>query len=416
MPEADPRLRIGRVRTRTMAKTPRILIIAGSDSGGGAGIQADLKTVTMLGGHAMTAITAITAQNTLGVTAVHPVPAETVLAQIDAVVDDLGVDAVKIGMIGSAFTAHVVADRLEKLEGVPIVFDPVMIATSGAALADNATIAAFARLMDLATVTTPNLPELQRLTGKDDPVEGALGLVSAHRCAVLVKGGHDEGEAVADALIEEDNLTSWQGQRIDTRHTHGTGCTLASAIAVGLAEGLRLPEAVARAREFVRVALHEAPGLGLGHGPMGHSRVRLDTGPGLRLNQVTVTGRDYGAQVRFYRALGLRQIVDSPDNGYARFETWGGVTFSVQVDPDAEVIATTAVYFECDDLDARAEQLARSGIHFEHGPQNQPWMWREARLTDPAGNIIFLYKAGEARRFPPWRLRDGEKEAQATGE
>ena len=414
MAEADPRFRIGRVRARAMTKTPRILIIAGSDSGGGAGIQADIKTVTMLGGHAMTAITAITAQNTLGVTAVHPVPAETVLAQIDAVVDDLGVDCVKIGMIGSAFTANLVADRLQKLPGTPIVFDPVMIATSGAALADEATIDAFGRLMDVATIATPNLPELHRLTGKEDPVEGALGLVSKHRCAVLVKGGHDEGDAVADALIEEDNLTSWQGQRIDTRHTHGTGCTLASAIAVGLAEGLSLPEAVARAREFVRVALHEAPGLGQGHGPMGHSRVRLDTGPGLRLNQVTVTGKDYGAQVGFYRALGLRQIVDSPDNGYARFESWGGATFSIQIDPDEQVSATTAVYFECDDLDAVAEQLARSGIQFEHGPQNQPWMWREARLRDPGGNIVFLYKAGEARRFPPWRLRE-EKEPQATG-
>ena len=170
--------------------TPRILIIAGSDSGGGAGIQADIKTVTMLGGHAMTAITAITAQNTLGVDDVHPVPTEMVIAQIDAVVRDIGVDAIKIGMIGSGFTAHVVADRLEQLEPrVPIIFDPVMVATSGAALADDSTIAAFNRLMDIATITTPNLPELQRLTGKDDPVEAALALVGAHGCAVMIKGG-----------------------------------------------------------------------------------------------------------------------------------------------------------------------------------------------------------------------------------
>jgi len=168
--------------TMTGKAIPRILIIAGSDSGGGAGIQADIKTVTMLGGHAMTAITAGTAQNSLGVDAVHAVPAEMVLAQIDSVVSDFGVDAIKIGMIGSAFTAKVVAERLAAMEPrVPLVFDPVMIASSGAALADDATIAAFGQLMDLATVTTPNLPELTRLTGKEDPVEGALGLVSEHR-------------------------------------------------------------------------------------------------------------------------------------------------------------------------------------------------------------------------------------------
>ncbi|WP_300974296.1 bifunctional hydroxymethylpyrimidine kinase/phosphomethylpyrimidine kinase [Sphingomonas sp. LHG3406-1] len=389
----------------TRKTIPRILIIAGSDSGGGAGIQADIKTVTMLGGHAMTAITAVTAQNSLGVDAVHPVPAETVLAQIDSVIADFGVDAIKIGMIGSAFTARVVAERLAALEQrVPLVFDPVMVATSGATLADEATVAAFGALMDLATIVTPNLPELHRLTGKEDPIEGALGLVSGHRCAVLVKGGHDEGEAVADALIEEDNMTSWQGTRIDTPHSHGTGCTLASAIAVGLAEGRSLAESVAQARVFVRMALLEAPGIGGGNGPMGHGRVRLDTGGSPRLNQVTVTGRDYAAQVAFYRKLGLQQIVDSPDNGYARFETWGGATFSVQIDPEEEIAATSAVYFECDDLDDRVETLARGGIVFEHGPRKQPWMWHEARLRDPAGNIVFLYQAGEARRFPPWRI------------
>ena len=393
---------------------PRILIIAGSDSGGGAGIQADIKTVTMLGGHAMTAVTAITAQNTCGVTAVHPIPAEVVLAQIDAVVSDLGVDAVKIGMIGSAFTANLVADRLQDLD-VPVVFDPVMVATNGSVLADDATIAAFGRLMELATVATPNLPELHRLTGKDDPVESALSLVGKHGCAVLIKGGHEEGDALADALIEEDNMTSWQGQRINTTSTHGTGCTLASAIAVGLAGGRALSEAVARGREFVRMALLEAPGLGQGAGPMGHGQVRLDVGSSPRLNQVTVTGKDYEKSIRFYRLLGLRQIVDSPDNGYARFESWGGATFSVQVDPDEEIAATSAVYFECGDLDQRVEQLARAGLVFEHGPRNQPWMWREARLRDPAGNIVFLYKAGEARRFPPWRLRE-EKAPQPTGE
>jgi hydroxymethylpyrimidine/phosphomethylpyrimidine kinase len=386
-------------------KTPRILIIAGSDSGGGAGIQADIKTVTMLGGHAMTAITAVTAQNTQGVSAVHAVPTEVVLAQIDDVIADIGVDAIKIGMIGSPFTALHIAAHLEKLEGIPVVFDPVMVATSGATLADDPTIAVFGKLMDVATLLTPNLPELRRLTGEEDEVAGALKLVSDHRCAVLIKGGHEEGDALADALIEEDNMTSWQGQRIETNSTHGTGCTLASAIAFYLGAGLGLAQSVERARLFVRMALHEAPGLGKGHGPLGQQAVRLDTGLGLRLNQVTVTGKEYDKMVDFYRRLGLKQIVDSPENQYARFEA-GGATFSVQCDPEAEIGETVAVYFECDDLDERVERLARSGIPFEHGPRNQPWMWREARLRDPSGNTIFLYRAGEARRFPPWRMAE----------
>ncbi len=390
-----------------MSSSARILIIAGSDSGGGAGIQSDIKTVTMLGGHAMTAVTAITAQNTLGVTAIHPIPAEIILAQIDAVVADIGVDAVKIGMIGGAFAAEQVAGRLARLRaeqpGIPIVFDPVMVSTSGSVLADESTVAAFSKLMDIATITTPNLPELKQLTSEEDPVAAALHLVGAHGCAVLIKGGHEDGDALADALIETDNMTSWQGQRIDTQSTHGTGCTLASAIATFLAQGSSLPDAVARAREFVRVALREAPGLGQGAGPIGQQNVRLDSGAALRLNQVTVTGTDYERSVDFYRRLGLKQIVDNPPD-YARFETGGGVTFSVQIDPEEKIIATTAIYLECDDLDERVEQLARSGIPFEHGPRNQPWMWREARLRDPDGNIIFLYKAGETRRFPPWRM------------
>ncbi|MEO7864572.1 MAG: bifunctional hydroxymethylpyrimidine kinase/phosphomethylpyrimidine kinase, partial [Sphingomicrobium sp.] len=372
-----------------MTRTARILIIAGSDSGGGAGVQADIKTVTMLGGHALTAITAVTAQNTLGVSAVHPVPAEIILAQIDAVAEDIGVDAVKVGMIGGAFAAEQVAARLERMRadqpGLPIVFDPVMVATSGAELADDATVQAYGRLMSVATIATPNLPELQRLTSEEDPVAAALHLVGEFGCAVLIKGGHDEGDALADALIETDNMTSWQGQRIATEDTHGTGCTLASAIALFLAKGCSLSDSVARAREFVRIAIHDGPGLGQGAGPIGQANVRLDVGDGPRLNQVTITGSDYGRSVDFYRRLGLKQIVDSPDNGYARFECAGGTTFSVQIDPEEKVQATTAIYFECDDLDERVEKLARSGIAFEHGPRNQPWMWREARLRDPDG-------------------------------
>ena len=397
------------VRSAAMnAAIPRVLVIAGSDSGGGAGIQADIKTITMLGGHAMTAITAITAQNTLGVSAVHPVPAEMILAQIDAVVSDIGIDSVKIGMIGSAFAAEQVALRLEALRtehpDLPIVFDPVMVATSGSELADDPTIAAFGQLMDLATIATPNLPELARLSGQEDPVAAALGLVGDHGCAVLIKGGHEEGDALADALIETDNMTSWQGHRIDTTSTHGTGCTMASAIACFLGQGDTLPSAVERARTVVRVALFAAPGLGQGSGPVGSANVRLDIGPGPRLNQVTLTVNDYAKSVHFYSLLGLKQIVDSPENHYARFETAGGATLSIQADPDEKVSATTAVYLECDDLDAQVERLARAGIPFEHAPRNQPWMWREARLRDPSGNIIFLYKAGEARRFPPWRV------------
>jgi hydroxymethylpyrimidine/phosphomethylpyrimidine kinase len=391
-------------KASSVTPTARILIIAGSDSGGGAGIQADIKTVTMLGGHAATAVTAITAQNTVGVDAVHPVPAEVIISQIDAIVGDIGVDAVKIGMVPGAFAAEAIANRLKQLENVPIVFDPVMVATSGAALADDTTVAAFGKLMDVATVVTPNLPELSRLASEEDPVAAALQLVGKHGCAVLIKGGHEEGDALADALIETDNMTSWQGQRIDTDNTHGTGCTLASAIACFLGQGDSLITAVERARTFVRVALYDAIDLGKGGGPIGQGRVRLDVGAGPRLNQVTVTGTDYRKSVEFYRALGLRQIVDSPENGYARFETAGGATLSVQIDPEETISPTTAVYLECDDLDDRVEQLARSGLAFEHGPRNQPWMWREARLRDPAGNIIFLYKAGEARRFPPWRV------------
>jgi hydroxymethylpyrimidine/phosphomethylpyrimidine kinase len=394
-------------KAASVTSTARILIVAGSDSSGGAGIQADIKTVTMLGGHAMTAVTAVTAQTTLGVTAVHAVPAEVILAQIEAAISDIGVDAVKIGMIGGAFAAEQVAARLERLRaeqpGIPIVFDPVMVSTSGSALADDATVAAFGKLMDVATLTTPNMPELKRLTSEEDPVTGALHLVGEHGCAVLIKGGHEEGDALADALIETDNITSWQGTRIDTTSTHGTGCTLASGIALFLAQGCSLAHSVARARDFVRVALWDAPKLGQGAGPIGQGRVRLDVGGIPRLNQVTVTGTNYERSVEFYKKLGLKQIVDNPPD-YARFETAGGVTFSVQIDPEETIAATTAVYFECEDLDDRVEQLARNGIPFEHGPRNQPWMWREARFRDPDGNIIFFYKAGESRRFPPWRI------------
>lgn len=379
--------------------TARVLIIAGSDSGGGAGIQADIKAVTMLGGHAMTAITAITAQNTLGVQGVHPVPTDMVLAQIDSVASDIGVDAVKIGMIGSAETAVAVAGRLSRpdLEQAAVVFDPVMVATSGSVLADSATIDAFRALLDRAMVATPNLPELDALGGED--------AVLAHGCSLLIKGGHAEGETVIDRLLEtgEGEVARWEAPRIDTTSTHGTGCSLASAIACGLAQGMPLEPAIARARDFVRLALLDAPGLGAGHGPMGQQCVRNDglfTGPAL--NQFTLPASDYPASVAFYKQMGLTLIVDSPDNGYARFEAANGVTLSIHVGDGAAGEATT--YLESGALDAWVAYLARRGVRFEQMPQDESWGWREARLSDPAGNRLCLYQAGEYRRYPPWRV------------
>lgn len=375
--------------------TARILIIAGSDSGGGAGIQADIKTVTMLGGHAMTAITAITAQNTLGVDAVHMVPTQMVIDQIAAVVSDIGVDAVKIGMIGSAETAHAVADSLSELS-CPIVFDPVMVATSGAILADDDTISAFQRLMRLATLTTPNLPELEALGGRSALLERHIPL--------LIKGGHAEGDFIVDRLdLAVGQSMEWTDRRIETRNTHGTGCTLATAIATGLGQGFSLEQSIERARLFVRLALHDAPGLGQGHGPMGHQYVREDAmveGPSL--NQVTVGCTNYSASVDFYKALGLQQIVDSPSNGYARFEAPNGATFSIHASED--IVTSTVVYFESKRLDAWVSELISEGFAFEQMPQDESWGWREARLLDPSGNIVCLYYAGENRRYPAWRI------------
>lgn len=251
-------------------KPARILIIAGSDSGGGAGIQADIKTVTMLGGHAMTAITAVTAQNTVGVQAVYAIPAEIVIAQINSVVADIGVDAIKIGMIGGAETAEAVADYLEQV-AVPIIFDPVMVATSGAALADARTIAIFRRLMALVSVTTPNIPELNAL--------GGAAAILRHGGHLLMKGGHaepqGEGDEIVDQLISPGGeILECRALRINTPHTHGTGCTLASALACRLGQGYPIADAFYDAVRFVRLAIQSAPGLGQGHGPLGQQMVR----------------------------------------------------------------------------------------------------------------------------------------------
>lgn len=249
-----------------MTTPPRILVIAGSDSSGGAGIQADIKTVTMLGGYAMTAITAITAQNTTGVSRVEALAPALVEAQVEACVTDIGVDAVKIGMLGSAAVAVAVADRLAGL-GVPVVFDPVMVSTSGARLADAATVDAFERLMAIATLVTPNIDELAALGG--DAAMAARGV------AYLAKGGDGAGDEIEDRLVRPGAPDAvWRAPRIATRHTHGTGCTLASAVATFLAQGAPLEEAVEDARDFVRAALLAAPGFGRGNGPMGHQAVR----------------------------------------------------------------------------------------------------------------------------------------------
>ena len=255
----------------------RVLIVAGSDSGGGAGIQADIKTVTALGGFAMTAVTALTAQNTTGVTAIHEVPPEFVTEQMRVVIDDIGVDAVKTGMLHDAGIIMAVADVLDDLN-VPVVVDPVMVAKGGAELLQSdATTALRDRLLPLAGVLTPNIPEAEALTGitidsPDAVARAAAALSEMGAKAVLMKGGHLAGDTVTDTLFEDGGLVGeYSSERIDTQHTHGTGCTLGSAIAAGLAQGLGLSDAVQRARAYVVEAIRTAPGYGSGHGPLNHS-------------------------------------------------------------------------------------------------------------------------------------------------
>jgi hydroxymethylpyrimidine/phosphomethylpyrimidine kinase len=255
----------------------RVLILAGSDSGGGAGIQADIKAVTALGGFAATAITAVTVQNTLGVTGVHPIPPAVVEAQARAVLDDIGADALKTGMLGSAEMVETVARILDTAPGVPVVVDPVMMAKGGAALLAQDAAAGVRRLLvPRATLLTPNAPEAAVLTGftvetTDDLRRAGDALLAAGAAAVLRRGGHVPGPRVIDVLMTPAGETTFEGERLDTRHTHGTGCTLASACAVGLAQGLPLTDAVARAWAYVHEAIRRAPGLGAGHGPLDHA-------------------------------------------------------------------------------------------------------------------------------------------------
>lgn len=254
----------------------RVLILAGSDSGGGAGVQADIKTVTALGGYAATAITAITVQNTLGVSGVHPIPPEVVEAQAAAVLGDIGVDALKTGMLGDVAMVEAVARVLDRAAGVPAVIDPVITAKGGAALlADRAVAAVRSALIPRAALLTPNAPEAEALTGlsvqsTDDLRRAGDDLLRAGAAAVLMKGGHVAGERVVDVLMTAAGETLFEGERLATRHTHGTGCTFASACATGLAQGLPLIEAVARAWDYVHQAILHAPGFGQGHGPLDH--------------------------------------------------------------------------------------------------------------------------------------------------
>jgi hydroxymethylpyrimidine/phosphomethylpyrimidine kinase len=258
-------------------KLPRLLVVAGSDSGGGAGIQADIKTATALGVYAMTAVTAVTVQNTMGVHHVHPIPCQIVRDQIACVLADIGADAIKIGMLGSAETVDVVAEILARdANDIPLVLDPVMASTSGRPFLDDAASELLrSKLIPLATLLTPNIPEAQLLSGvdirgSDDVATAARRLRGMGANAVLIKGGHCAGDRVRDFLFAPDSAEIFEMPRLATRSTHGTGCTLATAIACGLAQGLSLFEAIRHARHYVQAAIATAPGLGRGNGPLNH--------------------------------------------------------------------------------------------------------------------------------------------------
>lgn len=257
----------------------RILIIAGSDSGGGAGIQGDVKTVTVLGGYAMTALTVLTAQNTLGVHGLHEVPLDFIEQQIRVCLDDLGADAIKTGMLHSAAVIERVVQVLADYPAIPLICDPVMRAKGGAALLqDSAQAALVTRLLPRATIVTPNAPEAEALTGR--AVLNAADLEAAGRalCALgpawtLMKGGHLPGNAMVDVLVSAQTCQQLVPGRLrtDSAHTHGTGCSLAAALATGIAQGQDALTAANRAVGFVAGALAHAPGLGQGHGPLNHA-------------------------------------------------------------------------------------------------------------------------------------------------
>ena len=256
----------------------RVLIIAGSDSGGGAGLQADIKTVTALGGYASNAVTAITVQDTLGVHGIHEIPLDIIRAQIKVVLQDIGTDAIKTGMLHSVEIIEAVAEDISALApDAALIVDPVMVAKGGAALLQANAVDAYKRaLMPLATLITPNVPEAEALTGRsiktlEDQKAAADALLGLGCDAVLLKGGHIDGSTINDVLATHEMIEVMSGPRIDTRHTHGTGCTLASAIAALMAQGAPLRDAVEIARDYVQEAIRTAPGFGKGHGPLYHA-------------------------------------------------------------------------------------------------------------------------------------------------
>ncbi len=257
----------------------RVLVVAGSDSGGGAGIQADIKAITVLGGFAATAVTALTAQNTQGVFGIVPVDPAFVAQQMEVVLTDIGADAVKTGMLHSAAVIEAVAGTLRRYAAmVPLVVDPVMVAKGGAPLLEpSARHALVESLLPMAALVTPNLPEAELLSGVRirslaDMRKAADLLLASGASAVLLKGGHLPGDLVVDILRTADGgAHEFESPRIESRSTHGTGCTLASAVATGIAEGLTLVGAVERARRYVLQAIRSAPGLGSGHGPLNHA-------------------------------------------------------------------------------------------------------------------------------------------------
>ncbi len=257
----------------------RVLICAGSDSGGGAGIQADIKAVTCLGGFAMTAITALTAQNTEGVHDVYDVHEEFIAKQIELVLKDLGADCIKTGMLHSIPVIETVHKALEEqAPDIPLVVDPVMVAKGGHPLLEPQALNAMKhRMVARATILTPNIPEAELLTAKkianrDDMLRVGETLLKLGPKYVLMKGGHMDGDELVDILVSADaKPVEFRSARIDTVHTHGTGCTTASAIAAGIAQGLSVEDAVSRARDYVRMAILTAPGYGHGHGPLNHA-------------------------------------------------------------------------------------------------------------------------------------------------
>ena len=256
----------------------RVLIVAGSDSGGGAGIQADIKAVTALDGFAATSLTALTAQNTEGVFAIHEVPIAFLRQQMEVVLSDIGADCVKTGMLHSTSAIETVVAVLDAhAAGISLVVDPVMVAKGGHALLDPAATGTLARLLiPRATVITPNLPEAEVLTGLEITDRATMEtaaerLVGLGPKAVFLKGGHLAGATVIDLFLHAGELEVFESARIETRHTHGTGCTLASAIAAGLAQGLSLRRSAVRARAYVQEAIARAPGFGRGHGPLDHA-------------------------------------------------------------------------------------------------------------------------------------------------